>query len=203
MSAPRFVRDIRPGSNGSTPSWLTAVGSTLYFTADDGVNGFQLWRSDGTAGGTQLVASSRQFSSGPTNLTALGSTLFFTASDGISGAELWKSNGTAAGTVLVTDIEAGSRGSLPSFSRRLTISSISPPRRIADEGSGERMELLQARSFCWIQVLSVPTQAILLFLQLGILFMFHRMMGVVKSGRRMVLPREQGELLPLIVRPCN
>ena len=34
---------------------LTAVGNTLYFRADDGINGSELWKSDGTASGTVMV----------------------------------------------------------------------------------------------------------------------------------------------------
>jgi Ca2+-binding RTX toxin-like protein len=37
------VSDIRPGSKDSIPGNLKVVGSTLYFTADDGVNGRELW----------------------------------------------------------------------------------------------------------------------------------------------------------------
>ncbi len=37
---------------GSNPRKLTAVGNTLYFTADDGSYGEELWRSDGSEDGT-------------------------------------------------------------------------------------------------------------------------------------------------------
>jgi ELWxxDGT repeat protein len=114
-----LVRDIDPGPYGwSSPTNLTAVGSTLFFSARDGVNGgIELWRSDGTAAGTTLV---RDIDPGPyahsfpSNLTAVGTTLYFSAYDAIHGAELWRSDGTAAGTTLVRDITPGSSGSSPS-----------------------------------------------------------------------------------------
>ena len=37
------------------PYYLTAVGNTLYFEANDGTNGYELWKSDGTASGTVMV----------------------------------------------------------------------------------------------------------------------------------------------------
>ena len=36
--------------------YLTAVNGTLFFRANDGVNGAELWRSDGTADSTVMVA---------------------------------------------------------------------------------------------------------------------------------------------------
>ena len=39
----------------SGPSSLTGVGGTLFFTADDGIHGRELWKSDGTRAGTVLV----------------------------------------------------------------------------------------------------------------------------------------------------
>ncbi|WP_353743905.1 ELWxxDGT repeat protein, partial [Microcystis sp. LSC13-02] len=85
-----------------------------------GVDGRELWRSDGTAAGTVLVKDINPgfFSSYPLNLTAVGNTLFFTAYDGVNGGELWKSDGTVAGTVLVKDISPGSYSSFP---RNLTV----------------------------------------------------------------------------------
>jgi len=99
MSTPFLVKDINPGSSGSNPNSLTAVGNTLFFTADDG-NDIELWKSDGTASGTVLVADI-SFGDFSPYLTAVGNTLFFQAYDGENGRGLWKSDGTAAGTVLV------------------------------------------------------------------------------------------------------
>ncbi|MCA3166498.1 MAG: M10 family metallopeptidase C-terminal domain-containing protein, partial [Burkholderiales bacterium] len=101
-----LVKNIRPGSSSSDPRYLTALGNTLYFTADNGANGIELWKSDGTAAGTVLVKdiAPAGFYFPPRYLTAVGNTLFFSANDGVNGQELWKSDGTAAGTVLVKDI---------------------------------------------------------------------------------------------------
>ena len=44
-----LVKDIRSGSSNSNPYYLTNVNGTLFFTADDGTNGRELWKSDGTA----------------------------------------------------------------------------------------------------------------------------------------------------------
>ena len=105
------VREVLPDS--SDPSYFTAVGNTLYFTADNGANGTELWKSDGTGAGTVLVKDIRPGGSGSplSSLTAVGNTLFFVADDGVNGTELWKSNGTATGTILVKDIRPGNDGS--------------------------------------------------------------------------------------------
>jgi ELWxxDGT repeat protein/VCBS repeat-containing protein len=94
---------------------LTAVGSTLFFSADDGTSGPELWKSNGTSAGTVRVKDIRPGASGadPSYLTPVGSTLFFSADDGASGLELWKTDGTAAGTVLVKDILPGAVSSYP------------------------------------------------------------------------------------------
>src|SRR5262249_40933905 len=113
-----LVKDLYPGGftgayggyylNSSSPSNLTDVNGTLFFTAADAAwSGWGLWKSDGTEAGTVLVSSLATF---PYNLTNVNGTLFFTAGTawgGPNGVELWKSDGTAAGTVLVRDIDPG------------------------------------------------------------------------------------------------
>jgi ELWxxDGT repeat protein len=87
--------------NSSNPQQLTNVNGTLFFTADDGTGGRELWKSDST--GTFRVKDIYPggASSSPGNLTNVNGTLFFSANDGTHGVELWKSDGTEAGTVLV------------------------------------------------------------------------------------------------------
>ncbi|MBK7660165.1 MAG: hypothetical protein IPJ28_13935 [Betaproteobacteria bacterium] len=90
--------------------------NTLYFSANDGTTGIELWKSDGTIAGTVLV-SDLTAGAGSTafgEAVAYGGQLLFVATTAASGSELWKSDGTAAGTVLVKDITPGATGSTPS-----------------------------------------------------------------------------------------
>src|SRR3990172_2989508 len=115
---PYLVDDIYPGIGGSEPYYLTAVGNTLFFVAIDETHGDELWRSDGTEAGTEMVKDifPGKFNSHPENLTNVNGTLFFMASDGIHGEELWRSDGTEAGTAMVKDIIPGSGGSAGVYS---------------------------------------------------------------------------------------
>jgi ELWxxDGT repeat protein len=105
---------------------FTAVGARLFFAADDGVNGMELWTSDGTPAGTFMVkdinpASSQ--SSYPSELTDVNGTLFFRAyhdtSNPASASSLWKSDGTAAGTSLIYDLGQEYAHSFTSSNRKL------------------------------------------------------------------------------------
>jgi ELWxxDGT repeat protein len=118
-----LVKDIRPGSsNAFTPnsSSFTNVDGTLYFVANDGTSGNELWKSDGTVAGTVRVKDIRNGSSGSfpsysvLKLSNVGGTLYFVANNGPNGYELWKSDGTAAGTVLVKDFTGDATSSNPS-----------------------------------------------------------------------------------------
>ncbi len=121
VQSPYLVRDINPGSTGSAPAeFVWAQGpqfSRLFFGADDGQHGHELWTSDGKTGGAALV---KDINPGPGHsypafLTNVGGTVFFRADDGQHGYELWKSDGTQAGTVLVKDINRGQDHAYPAF----------------------------------------------------------------------------------------
>ena len=107
-----LVRDIKP-IGGSDPWWLVKAGEQVFFCANDGEHGRELWVSDGTAVGTRLVKDIRPGTRGsqPDTLTPVASRVYFTAHDGSHGRELWVSDGTAAGTRMVKDLNRGSKGS--------------------------------------------------------------------------------------------
>jgi ELWxxDGT repeat protein len=107
----RLVEDIRSGG-GSAPRLLTRAADLVFFRANDGVHGAELWATDGTAQGTHLVRDIHpgEAGSGPAMLTAVGSRVYFTAVDGVHGRELWVSDGTRPGTHIVKDLTRGPAG---------------------------------------------------------------------------------------------
>lgn len=94
------------------------AGDRVYFAADDGAHGVELWRSDGTTAGTVMVADIAPGleSSRPHDLAAFGSGVGFAArsTHGIDW-EPWFSDGTLAGTLQLGDLEPGPDGSFPVF----------------------------------------------------------------------------------------
>jgi ELWxxDGT repeat protein len=108
-----------PPRFSSDPTFLTVMSNTLFFDANDGVHGRELWTSDGTEVGTTLLKDihlgngSRLPPVDRPELTVVSQTLFFAADDGTHGVEPWASDGTAAGTILVQDINSGPGGSDP------------------------------------------------------------------------------------------
>ncbi|RME19991.1 MAG: PKD domain-containing protein, partial [Candidatus Zixiibacteriota bacterium] len=110
-----MLKDIVAGTGSSAPFLLTAVGSTLYFTAYDPTNGIELWRSDGTPGGTVMVkgtVSTGGALTGVVQVTADGWMVYGNA-DVTAGAELWVTDGTAANTFMLQDIFPGVGSSNP------------------------------------------------------------------------------------------
>mgnify|MGYP001185171546 CR=1 FL=1 len=95
---------------GSSPRSLTLAGENLYFTADNGQHGRELWKVDTDVPFFNYDAvrirdiNPGPFGSDASSLTAAGDRLYFSANDGANGYELWTTMGTTATTVMVEDL---------------------------------------------------------------------------------------------------
>jgi len=107
----RLLRDINPGVASARMTGIRELTpGVVLFTADDGVNGRQLWRSDGTEAGTTLVKVVNATTSPFFVTFAYGGKAFFSVDDGVHGHEPWVTDGTSAGTQLLADTIAGTPG---------------------------------------------------------------------------------------------
>ncbi|MDW8244775.1 MAG: hypothetical protein RMJ88_16325, partial [Thermogemmata sp.] len=112
-----MVRDIAPGSLSSNPRMLTNVNGRLFFVANDGVTGNELWISeDGTFSTTQLVMDINPGPEGsdPQNMVVWKGGVCFSAYEPTCGRELWRSDGTQSGTYLLGQSYSGRLSSNPS-----------------------------------------------------------------------------------------
>lgn len=112
---PRLIADLNVGPDGSYPAEFVESGGIAFFAA----NGTQLWKTDGTTGGTVLVKDTG-LGFGQTNfyLHDHNGTLVFarndTGADGLPGrggddrVQFWRSDGTASGTAVIKDFGSGS-----------------------------------------------------------------------------------------------
>src|SRR4051812_47309167 len=101
LSVAAVVKDINPTpSYGSYPMHPIRVASRLYFVADDGTHGYQLWVSDGSDAATRMLTSGTPwgYRSGPQPEligTDVSGTFIF-----VHGGQLWRSDGTVSGTFM-------------------------------------------------------------------------------------------------------
>ncbi|MBN8233054.1 hypothetical protein JYK02_36625 [Corallococcus macrosporus] len=110
VARPFLVKDLSPGVRPGLPhvrlDGRAQLGAYTYFAADDGIHGWELWRTDGTPEGTSLVTDllPGREGSDPSPLVRMGDSLYFTARmrPGVSAEydlyALWRTDGTAAGT---------------------------------------------------------------------------------------------------------
>jgi ELWxxDGT repeat protein len=110
--APVIVKDVFPGTSSSIrelgiqgvppgPFAPVYAGGAFFFPANDGTNGSELWRSDGTEASTVRLKDIVPGAGGssPWNFVAAGGLVFFKASDGAGAFHLWRSDGSEAGTL--------------------------------------------------------------------------------------------------------
>ena len=105
--------------SGAFISYLTTVGQNVFFLAIDSLHGAELWKSDGTEEGTNLVKDIRlgidfglsSYITEEHPFTEMNKILYFPANDGVHGFELWRSDGTEMGTYMLKDINPGNESS--------------------------------------------------------------------------------------------
>jgi len=106
----RFARGVTDASGWCGKDWQNLSGA-LYFGADDGQTGLELWRTNGTPEGTVLVKDvvPGAESSGSRLLAVFADRLVFAASspDHPNTDKVWVTDGTAEGTVLLQEEETG------------------------------------------------------------------------------------------------
>ncbi|MBN8670489.1 MAG: T9SS type A sorting domain-containing protein [Chitinophagales bacterium] len=107
-----MVKDINPGSAGINNTfggtgYILKLHNIYYFWANNGTNGWELWRTDATPSGTYMVkdivpgSGSCRFQTG---YAVANNLLFFGVDDGVHGTELWATDGTVAGTRMIKEI---------------------------------------------------------------------------------------------------
>ena len=106
-----------PPSAGDEGQKLMPIGSKLLFIGQDAAYGDELWITDGTEEGTELLKdiNSGTGGSSATNFTAVGDKVYFSANDGTNGSELWVTDGTNGGTIMLKDVFMGESSSNPSM----------------------------------------------------------------------------------------
>lgn len=93
-------------ASGRYPDALVEFNNELYFIGNDMVNGYELWKTDGTASGTVMVKEINpakgmfDTDSEISQFTVMGDHLYFFANETSDedSTQLWKTNGTTAGT---------------------------------------------------------------------------------------------------------
>ena len=117
-----LLKDIYPGPRWSSIEPMVPLvfngTPSVVFAAEDDTHGKELWKSDGTPGGTALVADINpgKADSKPTNLKSyslFGGGVVFSACEGTHGCEAWFLPSTGNHAALLIDINPGGASSNP------------------------------------------------------------------------------------------
>jgi ELWxxDGT repeat protein len=113
-----FLMNIAKPSNETYPiikdSFFQKSDGVLYFGNYSVDKGYELWKSDGTIAGIQIIKNIVTYKTNSTyydTKVKLGPVWFFNGADS-HGAELWKSDGTAEGTTMIKDLNPGFENTL-------------------------------------------------------------------------------------------
>ncbi len=133
-----LVKDINPGASFALDAAINPMiwyNNKLYFAADDGTNGMELWITDGTEEGTVMIEDINPGSAGsdPAQFVVFEESIYFVATDATNGRELRKYTPEIAASITgtVTDIDSGN----PLTS--VSIENISQSEISQSDGSGQ------------------------------------------------------------------
>lgn len=117
-----IIKDISPDggscgfTNELTGNIFNKVDNKVYFNGTNSETGGELFVTDGTREGTNVVKDiapgSRSGVTGYTYYMSYNNIFYFKANDNIHGDELWRTDGTSEGTWMVKDIYPGSDSGL-------------------------------------------------------------------------------------------
>ncbi|MCP3142247.1 MYXO-CTERM sorting domain-containing protein [Pyxidicoccus xibeiensis] len=106
----RILKDINEGPRESFATDFVPMGGLTYFRATDRAAGSELWKSDGTADGTQLVVNMGPGDTVPIYLFPWKGHVYFWPLGIGWGTRLYRSDGTANGTELVSSAVSYGQG---------------------------------------------------------------------------------------------
>ena len=118
-SGTTVLKDINPG-DGDSMAYIylqsTFFNNELYFWADNGANGTELWKTDGTQQGTVMV---KDINFGIAHSlphlrksVELDGKMYFIATTSTQGRELWVTQGSESTTHIVSDLFVGPSGGI-------------------------------------------------------------------------------------------
>lgn len=133
-SGATLVSDLNGNNVGYNPKPLAVINNKLLFHASSQANGMELFITDGTASGTEVLLdifpgpNGSSVSDNPDFYAELNGELYFWAREASGPFSLWKTNGTDSGTVKIVDpIFSGGPNYMTTYNGKIYFTAFSAP----------------------------------------------------------------------------